>query len=476
MIAKPAEIVDREAEWAVLNRAATSPRPELIFVVGRRRVGKSFLLAPFAQLSGGLYYQASRRSEGEQLLALTRMLGEHFDDPALRHGARLPSWDALFGYLKDRVGKAPFVLVLDEYPYLEEVSPGLSSVLQRWWDHDLQKSQLKLILSGSYVAAMRRLDAADQPLHARRTRLVNVDAFDPFDAASFYPSYSARDRVLAWSIFGGLPGHLGLIDPSSALPDNIATQILDPSARLYEEGQTLLDGLRAEPALHHSILAAVAAGEHTWKGITKRTGKSSGSLSRPLQWLLDMGLVKRWIPITETNLRTSKRVVYKLADPYLIFWHRFVAPLAQAGLSLTAAPEALFRARVEPRLDDYMGPLFEDVCRAFLGKAADLPLEIAEVGTWWDGRHEADVVARSVDGRAILVGECKWGSVDTHDLARLRGAAAVLGKALGVDRTHLALFYGQSLDVELEGEILSFSLDDLFRRIGPGQTPPLPTG
>lgn len=440
---KPDSVVDRDEEWAQLARIVASERPELVFVLGRRRVGKSFLLAPMCAAHGGLYYQASRRSEAEQLGALTRLLGEHFDEAALGHGAPLPSWEALLGYLKSRTSDAPFVLVLDEYPYLEELSPGLASVLQRWWDHDLAGSRMKLILAGSYITAMRRLDDPDQPLHARRTAGLSLRPFDCFDAAAFHPGLEPREAIQLWSIFGGLPGNLALIAPKRSLADNVIEHILTPTARLHEDGQGLIDGLRPEPGLHHSILSAVAAGEHTWRGITKRTGKSSGSLSRPLQWLLDMELLERVVPITESNPRTSKKTRYRVADPYLVFWHRFVSPLSQAGLTITAKPEALWRGRVEPLLDDYMGPMFERACRAWAGRTTALPFEVAEVGTWWNEAHEVDVVARSLDGRALLVGECKWGTVDAHDEQRLWAAATVLAERLGVEKIHLRLFAGR---------------------------------
>ncbi len=474
---KPAAIIDRDREWAQLERMATSERPELVFVLGRRRVGKSFLLAPFAAVEQGIYYQASRRSEAEQLAALTRLLGERFGDPALEHGAAVSDWDALLGYLKGKAGAAPLVVVLDEYPYLEECAPGLSSILQRWWDHELAGTRMKVVLAGSYISAMKRLDDPDQPLHARRTAGLNLRPFDPFDALAFHPHLDPKSAIEMWAIFGGLPGQLALLDQSRPLTENIIDHILTPTSRLFDEGQGLLDGLVEEPGLHHSILASVTAGEHTLRGITKRTGKSSDALGRPLQWLIDMELLERALPLTETNPRSSKRARYRVADPYLLFWHRFVSPLAQAGLAITAAPEALWRARIAPQIDDYMGPMFERACRAWLSRAKDLPIDVAEVGTWWDDSHEIDVVARSLDGRSILAAECKWGTVDAHDEARLERSAEVLRRVLDASgpssghtphEIHLALFAGRGSDGQNPPKrVTVLTPEEMFGRVGP---------
>lgn len=58
---EPSDVIDREAEWAALDAMWARPRPDLAFVVGRRRVGKSYMLARFARAAGGVYYRATRR-------------------------------------------------------------------------------------------------------------------------------------------------------------------------------------------------------------------------------------------------------------------------------------------------------------------------------------------------------------------------------------------------------------------------------
>lgn len=65
--------------------------------------------------------------------------------------------------------------VIDEFPYLVDAAPSLPSVIQKYWDHDWPKSGVKLVLGGSYVSAMKRLQAADQPLYGRRTAKLLFD-------------------------------------------------------------------------------------------------------------------------------------------------------------------------------------------------------------------------------------------------------------------------------------------------------------
>jgi AAA+ ATPase superfamily predicted ATPase len=92
---KPIEIVDREFQWKELLDIQKSGRPELCFVLGRRRAGKSFVLSKFATAVKGVYYQASSRTENEQLLNLSQVIGKAFGDSSLQRGVAFPTWEAL---------------------------------------------------------------------------------------------------------------------------------------------------------------------------------------------------------------------------------------------------------------------------------------------------------------------------------------------------------------------------------------------
>ena len=442
---KPAEIIDRDREWDALRALWRSGKPELAFVVGRRRIGKSFLLGRFARAVKGLYYQATRRTEAEQLARLSHAVGEHFGDPALTRGVGFPDWEALLGYLTERAGESPFLLVLDEFPYMSDAAPALPSILQSWWDHRWPETRFKLVLSGSHITAMRQLEAAQQPLYGRRTRRLALAPFGAHDVGAFVPEYDPVARLESYGVIGGLPGNLSLLDPRLDLAGNAAALLLDPAGRLVDEAQHMLDAFLGDAAVHYSIVEAIATGDHTWKGITNRTGRSGGSLTRPLEWLMDMQVVTRTVPITEKDPRKSRRALYRVTDPYVAFWHRFVAPLAAVGSIGLVNPATLWTDAIAPHLPDYMGFVFEEASRDAVRRALlTLPFTPVRVGEWWDAgsTRQIDVVALGGD-REMLVGECKWGGVTKGDLETLEQRAELLAAELGgVRRTHLALFSG----------------------------------
>ena len=465
----PDDLLDRTVEWEELIRVWQRPRPELVFVTGRRRAGKSHLLVRFARATGGIYYQATKRTEQEQLTRLSAMVGEHFADAALRRGVPFPDWEALLAYLSDRAGSAAFLLVLDEFPYLSAAAPALPSIVQSLWDQRWPGTRFKLVLSGSHITAMRQLEEADQPLYGRRTCRLQLEPFGYADAADFLPGYSARDRLRAWGIFGGLPGQLAVLNPGMSLEQNVAEQLLSPSGRLLDEAQHLLDAFLADAQVHYSIIEAVAQGAHTWNEITKRVGREGGSLSRAVQWLIAMGLLARVAPITERNPAKSKRAIYRISDPYLAFWHRFISPLVSAGSIGLAPPSRLWEHQVAPRMDDHMGPVFESACRQFVSKEGVLPFAPLRVGEWWDASsdNEIDVVCLGADGE-LLVGECKWGMARADDMRRLQTRTDLIAREFsGIRRVHLALFSGRGMADDIRAavdarQVLHFTAEEMF--------------
>ena len=470
---KPADLIDRDREWAQLARAVAEPGPGLALVLGRRRAGKSFLLTRFVEAAGGVYYQATKQTEREQLQGISRALGERFGDAALRRVA-LADWDDVLGYVVEQAAGEPFVFVLDEFPFLVDAAPALPSILQSWWDHRLAETRVTLVLSGSHVTAMKRLVEHDQPLYGRRTARVDVRPFDAFDAVRFVPSWSARDTVRLYAVFGGLPGHLALVDPGGTLGDAVARHVLDTSGRLYDEASHAFDAFVADAAVHYSVVEAIASGSRTWSRITSRVGKQTSALKRPLDWLLDMEVVERVAPITEYPRPNPKRVQYRLSDPYLAFWHRFVSDVKGRGLASLVAPDALWERLVEPRLDEvHVAGVFEDVCRQWVARGgtpgAPLPFRAVQVGSWWtgDSQDEVDVVA--LDGAGgLLVGECKWGPASGRELDTLveRGAL-VAAEAGGITSVTHVLFTAGGLDERAAervaaGEATWVSVDAMF--------------
>jgi AAA+ ATPase superfamily predicted ATPase len=170
-----------------------------------------------------------------------------------------------------------------------------------------------------------------------------------------------------------------------------------------------------DPAPYNAILAAIAGGETNFNGIQQLIGVERGALSGSLRTLLELGWIRREFPFGESS---ERRGLYRVADPFLTFWYRFVAPLASA--LQFSDPTTVYAAHVAPRLSEYMGwSVFEMICGQWLQRNAQqrLGLNVRQMGRCWsrDGRTEIDLMAE-LDDETFLFGECKW---RTERLTRL---------------------------------------------------------
>jgi hypothetical protein len=83
----------------------------------------------------------------------------------------------------------PTVVILDEYQYLHgDPNENVDSALAAVWESHVNRRPkgrpFVLVLCGSIVRVMARLDAQDNPLHGRLAWKGHLDPFDYFDAAA----------------------------------------------------------------------------------------------------------------------------------------------------------------------------------------------------------------------------------------------------------------------------------------------------
>lgn len=420
---------DRTLELAQLERTWSQTGPQLITLWGRRRVGKTTLLTRFAEGRRGLYFYGTRATEADILRGFSHQAAELLQQEYLRE-APFRSWEVALQHLVRNLGHEPWVLVLDEFPYLCEVTAGLDTLVQKWWDTLPTGTAPVVVLAGSGFSFMEGLVGARGPLHGRRTAQVEVRPFDYLDAAHFFPDLQAADRVRAYACFGGSPAYLRFFQKGRSLAENVVERLLSPEHFLFREGEELLRTEFHQEALYASILRAVANGEHRPSDIARAVGRSSADqIFDHLKRLQDLDFLRREVPVTELGRARSQRVLYKLSDPYLRFWFTYVAPF-QSVLQLGRG-RSLWEQEIFPHFDEFVArTTWEEVCQQFLWREVGLnrlPTRVANLGRWWDAHQEIDVVGmwRS---EVTLVGECKWSNatMGSRELKQLQEKAAAL--------------------------------------------------
>jgi AAA+ ATPase superfamily predicted ATPase len=294
------------------------------------------------------------------------------------------------------------------------------------------------------MAALGRQSA---PLFGRfNAGILHIDPLHYEDVACFYEGsrhYGVKEKLLMYGVFGGTPRYHALVDPSRPPAEEIITLLMQPRAVLENEVRFLLSSEQIrDPAPYNAILAAIAGGETKFSGIQQLIGVERGALSSSLRALLELGWIRRELPFGESS---DRRALYRVADPFLTFWYRFVAPLA-SDLQFSD-PTAVYVAHVAPRLAEYMGwSVFEEICGQWLQRHAKerLGITVRQMARYWsrDGRTEIDLVAELNHG-GFLFGECKWRAdrvTRLSDLSALQAKVASLPEARWRSKPTYVLF------------------------------------
>lgn len=418
---------NRTHELAQLQRWWDGNQPELITLYGRRQVGKTELLVHFIADKPAIYFYADRQLVDDHLRAFTEQVLALADDPLLRVQP-FASWEAALTYVLRLAEQRRVAIILDEFSYAVDADPALPSVIQRLWDGARRaRTQAVVILCTSFIEAVERHFQTDGPLYRRRTRELRIEPFTYNDAVRFFPQWSLLDQLHAWGIVGGVPSYLDALRGDS-LEEAVIEHILDKSAVLYREAETLLaqEVRGVGPALLHGMLQAIAYGANEPNQIAQRVNRPVTALSGALGFLVDYGLLERRSPFTVANPERTRLTRYYIADNYLSFWFRFVLP-NRSALEQGQA-RYVWEAKIVPQLSTYMGPRFEELCRQFIRLHPDRwTHRVSELSVWWRASDELEIVGHD-NGTVVLAAEAKWRNdpVDLDVLQTLQRRVALL--------------------------------------------------
>ena len=401
--------IGREQELSQLNRLYSSDKFEFAVIYGRRRVGKTALINEFIKDKAAVSFTGVETNAKQNL--------ENFSKCILEFGTEVQSnfsfasfQDAL-EYAFQLSEKQRFVLCIDEYPYVARASKSLASTLQMLIDKYKDTSKMFLILCGSSMSYMEDKGLAYKaPLYGRRTAQLKVLPFEFRKACEYFKNFSDEDKALAYGIVGGTPQYLLQLNDKMSIEDNIKNIYLNPVSTIYEEPNNLLKQEVREPAVYNAIITAIATGASKLSEISTKVGEETSVCAAYIKNLISLGIVKKETPYGESSAR---KTIYSIDDNMFRFWYRFV-PENISTISRGAVDIAY--KRIEPHLSDYMGAVFEEICKQYLWEQllnSNSPVDFTDLGRWWGTnqktrqQEEIDIMG-TADKNTAVFGECKW--------------------------------------------------------------------
>lgn len=377
-------------------------------------------------------YQATEGSREDQLELFAQEAGRIVPgEPRLR----FRNWDEAFAFVDAQAQEAPLALVIDEYQYLHVKDAGLASVVMKWWDRwERDGRAILLIVCGSALSIMKELVEGNKALFGRAGWRPQIDPFDYRIAAEFAPTtLSAEEKVTRYGVLGGAAQYQ-VWGGSRPLKRIITQSILSKGGSMYDEPPNLLRGERGirEPASYFSVLRHVSEGKTQLSEIAAAAQQSGPEVHQLLGRLEKLGYVEHRQSIGKGGGQPYWRIV----EPFHAFWFRYVYPnrsRLERGLV-----EPVY-AEIEADLPNYLGrQVLEDCCRTWVGKYSSWAPQVHELGSWWSGDAEFDIVATGKKGH-VLLAACEWSKRARSDMvAEVLAARDRLGRPAA--NAELAIF------------------------------------
>lgn len=422
---------DLQRLWSHLDQIKFDGRGRLLSIRGRRQAGKSRLVTEFADRTKlpQLFFTGARLATREDEL---RRLAEDasrsgLPGSSLFADARPDKWSAILRLLAAALPDGPAIVVLDEFPWLCQSSPSLEGELQVAWDRLLERKPVLFILIGSDISMMEALTACERPLFGRAKEMV-VNPFELGDTAQMIETDDPAVAIDAQLVTGGYPRICLEWRGSTDIAQFFRRQFADENSELIDVGRNVL-AAEFPPELQATrVLSAIGAGARINKDIGARSAVQSAPLARSLEVLRES---KRIVAVDHPiSLRNRHDPRYRLADPYLRFWLRFVGPSLP---DIARGRPDLALARVSTSWMDYRGLAVEPLIRACVERLAASDPELADasiIGGYWTRTNDVEVDLVGADQwpgprRIPLAGSIKWREsqpFDHRDFAELAQA------------------------------------------------------
>ncbi len=418
----------RNEEMRKLNKRYDDGAFECIVIYGRRRVGKTETLREFCKGKQHVFYSCTQSTDKVQLSKFSKHILKE-DIPAKQYISEFADWESAFRSVLDfPFGDEKKLLIIDEFPYMCKGNKSIPSVLQNLWDAELKDKNVMIVLCGSAMSFIEKeLLAEKNPLYGRATGIYKMTEMGFYDAGKFFPNYSDKDKVLAYSILGGIPHYLRQFSPKLSLAENIKRNILTKGSVLYSEVDFLLHQELRETPIYNSIIEAVALGNTKLNDISQKSlVEDTSKTSVYLKNLIELGIIEREFSVDSKikEKANSNRGTYRLTDNFFRFWYAF--GFTNFSQLEDGDVDGVYDYVIAPTLHEFASFTFEDVCKEFvreMQKKNELPFRYSKMGRWIGkttvrdkdapkgvrvAETEIDILGIGKSGKEYLVGECKF--------------------------------------------------------------------
>ncbi len=325
-------MIGREKERSLMQHCLQSPAAELIAVLGRRRVGKTFLIRQvYTQHMAFELTGIQNGTQREQLENFREQLYTFFGEqaPVKRPTSWLDAFTALRQCMEKKRYKNKKVIFFDELPWIGESSKTkFIEAFAHFWNNWAVKNNVVVVICGSAASwIVKHIINAKGGLYNRVTQKIHLKPFTLYETNKFLQSkkvdINEHDALQLYMALGGIPHYLNQIVHGQSIPENLTHICFENTGLLHNEFDNLYQALLTNYEQYIEVIRTLAKSR---KGLSRQEIiqhsdlTDGGTLTQILKDLVQCDFIVEQNPFSNKKRYT----VYRLIDEFSLFYLRFI--------------------------------------------------------------------------------------------------------------------------------------------------------
>ncbi len=357
-------MIGRKIERQKLDDLTHSGKAELLAILGRRRIGKTFLIREHYDQHIVFEFTGTQHADKQsQLKKFAQKLSEYRQNQI--RVATPEDWSEAFIQLKiylknlQQSERKP-VVFFDEFPWISGARSGFLQEFAYWWNDWANRQQIVVVICGSAASWMiDKVVNNTGGLHNRITEYIHLQPFTLAEVRQYIHSINLTlddyQILQLYMSIGGVPHYLQHLRKGESATQIINRLCFNKDGILRNEFNNLYAALYDGHERHIAVIKALSS---KWQGLTreeiiKLTGLSNGGgLTQLLTELISSSFVAEIIPFGKKR----KEKLYRLIDEYSLFYLTFIAGkrAGKKDIWLQTSQEQYYKI--------WRGYAFENIC------------------------------------------------------------------------------------------------------------------
>lgn len=395
--------LNRKQELERLDKDFQLPTSTLIFLFGRKQVGKTSLINEYISDKDAIYLSCTE--------ILPKLLFEFFTNIISKYfNQTISTTTNLEDFLEAINGceiKRKTVIVLDDFQNLTKLQKDALQVVYKFWSRKLKHKNIQLIISTAIHSSLPE----DKKVYENANEIIMLKSLNFTVIKEIIKDVSKNDLMYIYASLGTNVKYLREYNIKKDFVLNLKEIFLNPHSDIFHDGLNIIKNDLSEIGTYSSILYAIAMGNSKIGDIAHCLDVKSSYLTRYLQKLVDMMIITKQVPITDDPSK-SKFGRYNIEDNYLKFWFAYIYPnMSQLSKHDTYSVvnnirNTFSKQMVHPAYKHYIYDLIKSNPEKFLNYTP------TKVGRWWNNKDkEIDIVA--YNNSDITFVDCKWRTKET---------------------------------------------------------------